>query len=100
MHLPSAMIGEADVKNLGQDLVSLRQTTLPLAASRQETTPPTPRVQTFPSATVGVLRGPGCPPATLRAAPVTGSALYLSCQTSLPSAALRHSVTSSSPCRV
>src|SRR5262249_47690960 len=60
-HLPSAMRGDDDVKNCGLALVSLRQTILPVSASRQETMPPTPRVQTLPSPTAGVLRGPGCP---------------------------------------
>src|SRR5262249_22727066 len=74
MHFPSTMIGETAVKNGGWALESFLHTTLPLAASRQERTPPTPKVQTFPSATAGVLRGPGCPPP----GPVTFSAGYLS----------------------
>src|SRR5262249_40638088 len=96
MHLPSTTIGDAEVKNRGQALVSLRHTTLPLAASRHERTPPTPNVQTLPSATAGVLRGPGCP----RPAPVTSTAEYLSCHRIFPLPASTQAVTSSSPWRV
>jgi len=63
--------------------------------SRQERTPPTPRVTIFPSATAGELLGPGC----REGAPVTACASYLSRHTSLPSAAFKHRVTSSAPCR-
>src|SRR6185503_8516159 len=56
---PSRMSGELDGKNRGQALnSSLRQSFLPLAASRQEIIPRTPIVTTFASATVGELRGP------------------------------------------
>src|SRR5437588_162121 len=91
MHFPSTMSGDEEVKNAGQAFVSFRQSTLPVAASRQERTPPTPNVQTFPSATVGELRGPGCPPP----GPLTACAAYLSSHTGLPLAASRQAVTSS-----
>src|SRR5437867_1616857 len=100
MHFPSTMIGDVPVKNWGQAIESFRHTTLPSAAFRQESTPPTPRVHNLPPATAGELRGPGCPPPTKAAAPVTATAAYLSFQSSLPLFASRHSVTSSSPCRV
>src|SRR6266849_1475947 len=96
MHFPSTMIGEDDVKKSGQALESFRHTTLPVAASRQERTPPTPSVQTLPSATAGELRGPACPPA----GPVTATAAYLSFHSTSPLVASRHEATSSSPCRV
>src|SRR5438105_5367181 len=96
MHFPSTMIGEDAVKNGGHSLLSLRHTTLPLAASRQERTPRTPSVQTLPSATAGVLRGPGCWPR----GSVAAWAAYLSCHTTLPLPASRQEITSSSPCRV
>src|SRR5262245_15611537 len=100
MHLPSAMSGEDEVKNFGFDFVSLRQTTLPLAASRQETVPPTPRVQTLPSPTAGLLRGPLNPCAPRPAAgPLISGAAYLSFQSSLPLAASRQVMTSSPPWR-
>src|SRR5262249_28277807 len=57
--------------------------------------PRTPSVTTFPSATVGELRGPGKEPAAPVAAPVS----YLSCQISLPSPAFRQRTTSLSPSR-
>src|SRR5207248_2670374 len=99
MHLPSTMIGEVEVENWGTALVSFRHTTLPVSASRQERTPLTPRVQTLPSATAGVLRGPGCPSAARLVTP--GCAAYLSFHSSLPSPAARQRVTSSlSSCRV
>src|SRR5947209_2661909 len=96
-HRPSTTIGEHDVKNRGSVPLesSLRQTTLPLPASRQERVAPTPSVTTLPSATAGELRVPGKRPA----GPVTLGAAYLSCQTSLPVAASRQRVTSSSPWR-
>jgi len=98
MAMPSTMRGDIEVKNRGTVLgnSSLRHRTLPPAASRQERTPPTPSVTTFPSATAGELRGPGC----REAGPVTACAATLSFHSSFPSAALRQSVTSSSPCRV
>src|SRR3954469_14876706 len=99
MHFPSTMIGDIPVKNWGQTIESFRHATLPVAASRQESTPPTPSVQILPPATAGELRGPGCPPPTEAAAPVTGTAAYLSFHNSLPLFASRHRVTSSSPCR-
>src|SRR6185503_7147254 len=97
MQSPPTMIGEDEVKNLGQapEKSSLRQSTLPVAASRQESVPRTPSVTTLPSATVGELRGPACP----EAGPVAPCAAYLSLQTSLPVAASRQRVTSSPPCR-
>src|SRR5438874_969453 len=61
MHLPSAIRGEQDVLNIGVPFVSLRQASLPVMASWHDTTPQTPNVHTFPSATAGVLRGPLCP---------------------------------------
>src|SRR5262249_25430867 len=98
MHFPSRMSGEDDVKNVGKVLVSLRPTPFPVAASRQETVPRTPRVQTLPSATAGVLRGPRCgPPAGLSGGAV---AAYFSCQAILPLAASRQVMTSSPPWRV
>src|SRR5437660_10242232 len=96
MHCLSTMIGEHRVKKVGQALESFRHTTLPVAASRQERTPPTPSVQTLPSASAGELRAPGCPPA----GPVTATAAYLSFHRSVPLAAPRHDVTSPAPRRV
>src|SRR5277367_5763432 len=88
-HRPLTMIGDMEVKNLGQPGKSfLRQITLPVAASRQDKSPRTPRVITLPSPTVGELRGPGW------ASPGTSPALaeYLSIQICLPVAASRHCV--------
>src|SRR5437660_10206797 len=98
MHCPSTMIGEHRGKKHGQALESFRHTSLPVAASRQERTPPTPNVQIFPSATAGELRGPG--PSHAIVAPVTARAAYLSCHKIFPVAASRHDVTSSPPCLV
>ena len=97
MAILSTMIGELAAKNCGTVFGngSFRHTTLPSAAFRHETTPPTPTVTTLPSATAGDPRGPGC----RDAAPVTAWAGFLSVQRTLPSAAERHWVTSSSPCR-
>src|SRR5436190_19583418 len=76
---------------------SLRQSRFPLVASKQERTPATPSVQTFPSTTAGELRGPEWAGA---APPVTTCAAYLSCQRTLPLVASRQVVTSSPSCRV
>src|SRR5262249_58456312 len=95
----STISGEDRVKNVGQDWVSFRHTTLPLAASRQETTPLAPKVQILPSATAGELRVPGPSAPMPTAAPVTGRAWYLSCHKVLPLAASRQVVTSCSPLR-
>src|SRR5690348_6219857 len=100
MHIPSATSGDIAVWNRGtsseKSLVdSFRQTTLPLWASRQESTPPTPKVTTFPSATVGELRGPGC----ALSGPETCTAGYLSCQMIFPLFASRQEVTSLSSWR-
>src|SRR5690606_31645401 len=75
MAIPSTMIGDMAVKNLGTTLANgpLRQTTSPEAASKHERTPATPRVTVFPSATAGELRGPGC----RDAGPPTAAAPYL-----------------------
>src|SRR5438445_1348385 len=96
MHLPSTMSGEEAVKNLGQSLVSLRHTTLPVVAFKQETSPRTPTVQILPSATTGVQRGPAWMPPAARVAP---SVAYLSSHTILPLAASMHVMTSFPPCR-
>src|SRR5215207_1362414 len=93
--MPSTIIVDDEVKNFGQALLSLRQTTLPLLASRQERTPRTPSVQTLPPATAGVLRGPGC----FAAGPAAGCVAYMSFHTSLPLVASRQRMTSSPPCR-
>src|SRR5437763_1618286 len=91
MQRPSATSGEEAVKNLGQPLISsLRQSTLPSAASRQERTPRMPSVTTFPLATVGEARGPENP----EAGPVAPRASYLSFQSSLPDEASRQRVIS------
>src|SRR5437870_4336340 len=97
MHFPSTMSGDDAVKNAGWDSVSFRHATLPVAASRQETAPQTPSVQILPSATAGVLRGPGC---ALAEAPVTAFAVCLSFHSTVPLPASRHETTSSLPCRV
>src|SRR5947208_10139118 len=73
----------------------LRQTTLPLAASRQERTLRTPRVTIFPSATVGEALGPENP----EAGPVAPIASYLSCHNSFPVPASRQRVISPPSCR-
>src|SRR5512139_3964699 len=92
------MIGEEATWNRGQapGKSSLRQTILPVAASRHESVPVTPRVTTFPLATAGELRGPGCCPASGPEMVGTG---YLSAQSSLPVPASRQRVTSSPSCR-
>src|SRR6185503_5702197 len=59
-------------------------------ASRHEIIPRTPIVTTFPFTTAGELRGPENP----CAGPVAPSDSYLSCQSSLPSDALRARITS------
>src|SRR5262245_13210757 len=88
---PSTTSGELDVKNDGQALKSsLRRSTFPVAASRQDRVPRTPSVTTLPSATVGELRGPG----KLLDGPVAPCASYLSCQSSFPVAASRQRRTS------
>ena len=69
---------------------SLRQSTLPPAASSEDNMPRTPSVTTLPLATAGELRGPE----KLEAGPVAPRASYLSCHNSLPSAALRQRSTS------
>src|SRR5258708_3275974 len=74
MTFPSVMMGEDEVKNRGQALVFFRHTSLPVAASRHESMPRTPNVTILPSATTGVLRGPGWE----AAARVAASAAYLS----------------------
>ena len=63
---------------------------LPQHEQMQESIPRTPRVTTFPSATVGELRGPEKP----CAGPLAPSDSYLSCQSSLPVAASRQRVIS------
>src|SRR5689334_21323081 len=93
---PSTINGELDGKKLGQALKSsLRQSLLPLDASRQEITPRTPTVTTFPPATVGELRGPENP----WAGPLAPSDSYFSCQISFPSLAFRQRVISLPSCR-
>ena len=52
-HLPSTIRGDDEVKNPGLPLGSFRQATLPVVASRQESTPLRIRVQTLPSPTAG-----------------------------------------------
>src|SRR5579859_2152153 len=98
MHKPSSTIGDIAVWNRGQapEKSSLRQSILPLAASRQETVPQTPKVRTLPPVTAGELRGPPCP----ESGPLTAGAVYLSFQISLPVAASRHRVVSSPSSRV
>src|SRR5262245_6807264 len=87
MHRPPSIMGELDVWNWGNapGKSSLRHNTLPLEASKQERTPLTPSVTTFPSATVGELLGPGKVPSAV------GRKFwaFLSCQSSLPLAASR-----------
>src|SRR3954469_6995490 len=91
MTRPLTMSGELEGKKRGQALKSsLRQSILPLAASRQVTTPRTPTVTTLPCATAGELRGPE----KLWAAPEAPRDWYLSRQISLPSAAFRQRVIS------
>ena len=62
MHIPSAIMGDIAVKNIGTTAGngSLCQTTFPEPASRQVRMPPTPSLTIFPSATAGVLLGPEC----------------------------------------
>src|SRR5262245_4479403 len=55
MHRPSATSGELPM--YGVYLVSLRQSSFPVRASRHERMPVMPRVKTLPSATAGVDRG-------------------------------------------
>src|SRR5262245_17432603 len=96
MTRPSTIIGELDGKKFGHALKSsLRHTFWPLAASRHESIPRTPSVTTLPLATAGELRGPE----KLCAGPLAPSDSYLSCHSSLPSAALRQRVTSLSSWR-
>src|SRR5437867_3240222 len=91
MQRPSATSGEEAAKNRGQPLISsLRQSTLPLAASRQESAPRMPSVMTLPSVTVGEALGPEKP----EAGPVAPRASYLSFQSSLPEEASRQRVIS------
>src|SRR5579885_2404444 len=91
MHRSSTSSGELEVKKRGQDLKSsLRHSTFPVAASRQDRVPRTPRVTTFPPATAGEHRAPG----KEAAGPDAPPASYLSDQTSLPSVALRQRRTS------
>src|ERR1700683_429764 len=87
MQRPSTTIGEQEVKNRGGFSAEsvLRQSTFPLAASRQDRVPCTPKVTTLSSATVGELRGPG----KLPAAPLAAFAANLSAHTSLPVVASR-----------
>src|ERR1044071_9801948 len=91
---PSVMIGDEAVKNRGQtpEKSSFRQSTLPVAASRQESVPRAPSVTTLPPATAGELRGPAWP----EAGPVAPPVVYLSVQSSLPLAASRQRRISSS----
>src|SRR5512140_1084585 len=93
MHRPSATKGDEDVKNRGLEPEKsvLRQSSLPLPASKQESVPRAPYVITLPSATVGELRGPGCRPMGSLAAADS----YFSRQTSLPVAASRQTSSSS-----
>src|SRR4051794_5682941 len=87
MQSPFAIRGEDEVKKFGQPrMSSLRQSFLPLVASRQEITPRTPTVTTLPSATVGELLGPE----KLAAGPCAPWLSYFSCQSSLPVPASRH----------
>src|SRR5262245_2055925 len=90
------MIGEHDVEKLGSEPLksSLRHTTLPVAASRQDRVPRAPSVTTLPSATAGELLGPENSLARPAAIPVTAGASCLSCQSSFPSAAPRQRRTS------
>src|SRR5512138_2204174 len=98
MHRPPATSGEVAVWNLGHRSGKsfLRHRTLPFSASRQDRVPQTPSVTTFPSATVGELRGPPC---TAASGPLTAGAPYLSCHSSLPVAAFRQRITSLLPSR-
>src|SRR5262245_13462274 len=92
----SMIRGELAGKRLGHALKSsLRQRTLPVAASRHEIIPRTPTVTTLPLATAGELRGPEKP----WAGPLAPSESYLSDHSSLPSAVSRQRVTSLSSCR-
>src|SRR5215469_13673648 len=98
MQRPAVMIGEQEGEKRGKEPSKpfLRHNIFPLAASRQERVPCTPRVMTLPSATAGELRGP----VNCRAGPVTplGSS-YLSCQSSFPPAASRQRSISLPSCR-
>src|SRR5262245_488529 len=99
MHKPSAMIGDVDVKNFGFFSVSCRQRSFPVAASKQETAPSAPSVQTLPSPTAGVLRVPANRPPP-EAGPLMAAVLNLSSQLFSPVSASRHRVTSSLPWRL
>src|SRR5262249_22764181 len=90
--MPSTMMGEVAVLKFGQAeprslAKSLRHSTLPSSALRQEIVAPSSRVTTFPSATAGDERGPLCPEA---GPPTVTEFEYLSVQIGLPSAAARH----------
>src|SRR5437588_12946545 len=100
MHRPSTTSGELDVAKRGTLPLksSLRHTILPLTASWQESVPLEPSVTTFPSATVGELRGPENEPFP-EAIPVTAGDSYSSFHTSLPLAASRQRRTSFFPSR-
>src|SRR5205823_5137761 len=95
------MMGELAAENRGKAPLksSLRHTTLPVAASRQDRVPRAPRVTTLPSATAGELRGPANSPPRPAAIPVTPAASYFSCHSSLPVAVSRQRVTSFPPSR-
>src|SRR5262245_45611967 len=97
MQRPLTTMGEHDVKNWGAVPLksSLRQRTLPVAASRHESVPRTPSRMTLPSTTVGELRGPE----KYADGPLAPCDSYLSCHTSLPVIASRQRVISLPPCR-
>src|SRR5262245_12860300 len=89
-HRRSTTSGEHDAKKRGPEPLksSLRHTTLPVAASTQESVSCTPSVTTLPSATVGELRGPTNSLLNPEPGRVGAFAAYLSCQSSFPSAAV------------
>src|SRR5262245_51742123 len=89
---PSATMGDDETKKRGREPLksSLRQSTVPLEASRQDSTPRTPSVTTLPSETAGELRGPE----KRSAGPAAPRESYLSFQISLPVAASRQRVIS------
>src|SRR5438128_821171 len=94
MHRPSVTSGDAGPPYGGAFVDCLRHSRFPVAASKQDNTPLTPLVNTRPSITVGVERGPllrSPSPSQKRYGAAYGSDF----QISLPAARSRHSTDSS-----